>query len=105
MTHDPENPWASITPERRELYFRVIDHHTDIQLIGDRLAYLELHFPLDMIDIGLKWLINNNITGKNFMPWWVTVCQRSDLEMHRLLLSVVNNIKQAKVIAGKNFRT
>jgi hypothetical protein len=104
MSED-QNPWAQMPDHRRELYFRVIDHWPDIHPITLRLHFLDNHFPLTKIDAALKWLVSNNLIGKRFVLWFQQACSNSDLEMHRILLSIVDNLDQVKIVAGKNFRS
>lgn len=94
----------NLSPLRRELFFRILNDVEDIHPIAHRLKFLEDHFPSKKIDKALCWLINNNIIGKSFLGWFQTVCKSSDLEMHRILLSIVDNIAMGQVVAGRNFK-
>ena len=94
----------NIPDKRRDYYFRIIDNQANIHAITMRLFYLDSHFPISKLDTALLWLINNNLTGKKFVDWFENICKASDLELHRLLLGIVNNMPITKVIAGRNFR-
>ncbi len=95
----------ALTNRRRELYFRVIDGHLDLHAIAQRLHFLEDHFPAHHLESAMRWLIANNITGGHFVRWFKGPCKNSDLEMHRLLLAILENTQLAPVIAGRNFIT
>lgn len=97
--------FEEIPPHRRELYLRILNDLTDFHPVTRRLHYLNDHFPLPKLDLALKWLIDSGFIGKVFMGWFKTVCQSSDLEMARILNSVVDNAFAGRLIAGKNFRT
>lgn len=108
MTTKPQtaNPLAYIPDHRRELYFRIIDDYgVDFHLLAHRLHFLEEHFPLEKLDAALRWLINENFTGVRFVNWFKHSCKGSDLEMHRVLLAVLDHAQLAPVIAGRNFRS
>ncbi len=96
---------GEMTTRRRELYFRIIDSYADIHPITHRLHFLDNHFPPEKLDKALAWLISNDTTGRKFVSWFTVECKGSDLEMHRLLLSAVDNQKLRPVIAGRDFRT
>lgn len=93
-----------ISPRRRELYFRIIDTYPDIHPITYRLHFLNDHFPPNKLDRALTWLISNQTTGAKFVSWFKVECKNSDLEMHRLLLSAVDNDALKPVVAGRNFK-
>ena len=103
MSSEPSS-FKNIPEHRRELYFRVINDLEDFHPITLRLFFLDDHFPLHKLDSALQWLIANGFVGKQFMGWFKTVCQSSDLEMHRLLLAIVDNLQLAPIIIGRNFR-
>lgn len=90
---------------RRELYFRVIDTYQDIHAITHRLHFLDNHFPPNKLDQALAWLVLNGTVGAKFIRWFKEECKSSDLEMHRMLLSVIDNVALQPVIAGRNFKT
>jgi hypothetical protein len=106
MSNAEKIPVHVIPDHRRELYFRIIDGSQQIEFIGDRLGYLDIHFPADQLDAGLKWLIKNRFVGLEFIFWFNGVCAGSDLEMHRRLLAVVllQPKERLPLFAGKNFR-
>lgn len=104
MSDSLTGPFVDIPPQRRELYFRLIDNHPNLHAIAHRLHFLDSHFPPAKLDAALKWLTTNNVTGSRFVEWFKVECKNSDLEMHRLLLSVVDNGKLKPVIAGRNFK-
>ena len=95
---------TEIPRRRRELYFSIIDNHTDIHPITYRLYFLENHFPPHLLDTALKWLVSNDLKGKKFLRWFKEECGASDLEMHHRLLRRVNNEIPLAIIAGKNFK-
>ncbi len=94
-----------MTNRRRELYFRVIDNYPNVHAITFRLHFLDNHFPPNKLDRALAWLVLNGISGTKFLDWFKVECKSSDLEMHRLLVSVVDNADLKPVIAGRNFKT
>lgn len=104
MTENKGYGWDSMPAIRRELYFRIIDGHPNLHAIGHRLHFLDEHFPPEKLQPALVWLVANNITGQVFINWFNQVCKQSDLEMHRLLISIVNNEAIGAVVAGKNFK-
>lgn len=93
-----------IPPKRRELYLRVLNNAQDIHPITHRLHFLDDHFPPNKIDTALTWLINNNFIGASFIAWWDGACKKSDLEMHRLLLAIVDNVGLNRIVMGQNFK-
>lgn len=95
------DPIAS--PRRRELFLRVVNGVIEHQLTY-RLSFLNEHFPTEKLDAALEWLIANGHVGRGFVQWFKVECKASDLEMLRLLTSVVDNAKLGAVIAGKEFR-
>jgi hypothetical protein len=99
----PEDAYP-MSPQRRELFMRILNDEIDIHPITMRLHFLADHFPPEQIDSALKWLISNNLIGKRFVAWFTYVCKGSDLELHRLLLAVLANSKLAPVVAGRNFK-
>jgi hypothetical protein len=99
-----QNPWQDLPELRRELYLSVIDSYHDLHEIALRLHFLDNHFPLEKLDIALKWLVVNKITGGEFVAWFKYSCKGSDLEMHRLLLAIIDHLKLAPIISGRNFR-
>jgi hypothetical protein len=102
MTKDL-NPYP-MSPYRRELFLRVLNDEQDLHPITMRFHYLSDHFPDQKLDIALKWLVSNNLVGRRFVAWFKAVCSGSDLEMARVLLSVVDNTAVGRLIAGKNFK-
>ena len=101
----PESAIAyPMSPERRELFLRIVNDELDIHPITMRLHFLCDHFQPDKLDSALKWLVKNNAIGKRFILWFDHVCSGSDLEMVRILNAVVDNARLAPVIAGKNFK-
>lgn len=91
---------------RRQAYLRILNDVKDFHPITNRLYFLDDHFPLDKLDVALQWLIDNRIIGRQFLMWFEQECQNSDLEMHRKLLTIVDNIKAIPmIVAHKNFRT
>ena len=96
--------FVEIPPKRRELYFKIIDTFPNIHLVTLRLYFLDSHFPPNKLDDALRWLVNSRIIGYSFVSWWTNVCKSSDLEMHRILLAVLNKLPVASVVAGKNFK-
>lgn len=112
--HDkPTLPFAAMpvqddypmTPKRRDLYLRVVDDYPDYAKITHRLFFLDDHFPPNKLDAALAWLVLHQVTGVRFTYWFKEECKSSDLEMHRLLLSIVDNIAAPAVVAGRNFKT
>jgi len=99
-----KNPFEDIPPRRRELYFQIINGEQAFDPITLRLHFLNDRFPADKLDRALEWLIKNRIVGKAFIKWVHLDCHNSDLEMHRKLLTVVDNAPSGRVIGGKNFR-
>lgn len=93
-----------MTPRRRELYLKILDNWPEVHEITVRLYFLDDHFPPDKLEKALKWLISNNLTGRRFVSWFNHVCSKSDLELHRNLLAVVDNSDQTPLIAGRNFK-
>lgn len=83
---------------------RILDGQVDIHPITMRLHYLDDHFPPHLLPAALKWLMANNIVGQSFVRWFKFICSNSDLEMHRILLAVVQNAAAAPLFANKNFR-
>lgn len=94
----------NIPNARRNLYLKIVDNYADYHAITNRLYFLDDHFPPNQLDDALKWLVSNNIRGRTFVSWFTHVCAASDLEMHRLLLAVLENLKPDRVIIGKNFK-
>lgn len=88
----------------RDLLLKIVDNHPDIHPVALRLHFLFDHFPPDKLNTALMWLINNRYTGFSFVSWFKSECKNSDLEMHRLLLSIVDNLQLGRVVAGKNFK-
>lgn len=97
-------PIPHIDPKQRELYLRILDGYQPIHLVTHRLHFLDSHFPPAKIEAALKWLISNGYTGQKFVLWFGQSCKNSDLEMHRILLMVVDNAKLLPVVAGRNFK-
>ncbi len=106
MTTAQKIPVHTIPEHRRTLYFRVIDGSGQIETIGERLGFLDVHFPKELLDVALKWLIDHKFTGDNFMYFWRGTCGGSDLELHRRLLQVITKErnKALPLFAAKNFR-
>lgn len=112
MTNKPTFPTAALaptdypmTPKRRELLLRVVAGFPDFEKITTRLFFLDDHFPPHKLDQALTWLIAHRCIGSGFVQWFKEECKSSDLEMHRLLLSIVDNIASPAIIAGRNFKT
>lgn len=99
-----DQSWDYIPPQRKELYFRIIDTHPDPKKIAVHLYFLDAHMPEHKLDVALKWLIRNRITGECFIRWLQTECQGSYLHMQTLLESIVTNETLSPLIAGKNFK-
>ena len=94
-----------ISTERRNLFLRIVDNYPAVDEIALRLHFLDNHFPPQLLDSALKWLIANRVTGRKFVYWFKEDRMGSDLEVHRFLLRVVENQKGTlHVIAGKNFK-
>lgn len=89
---------------RRDLCFKIIEIEPLIHPVCQRLYFLDQHFPLEKLDAALRWLIDNGLTGRKFLAWYQAACKGSDLELHRTLLSVVDNAKLAPIVSGRNFR-
>lgn len=99
-----QQTFVAIPPYRRELYLRIINDVEDFHLITQRLYFLDDHFPPAKLDHALAWLIASNFVGKSFENWFKIVCKASDLEMHRILISVLANLAPDRLVAGKNFK-
>jgi hypothetical protein len=97
--------FVDIPAKRREMYFKIIDNYPNFHLITLRLYFLDSHFPPLKLDSALRWLLNARLTGYNFIGWWTNVCKGSDLEMHRILLAILDKMPIASVIAGRNFKS
>jgi hypothetical protein len=93
------------TPQRRDLYFKIIDEIQLAEWICPRLYFLEEHFPPNLLNLALKWLVNNQIVGNAFLQWFGDVAHGSNLQMHAELLKVATNQGVERVLAGKNFKT
>ncbi len=94
-----------IDPHRKELYFRVLNNTPHLTMaIAARLHFLQEHFPPHRLDTALGWLIRNELVGKVFLNWYQGQCGNSDLEMHRILIAVIDNAAIAPLYAGKNFK-
>ena len=93
-----------MTPERRELYLSIFDGYNPPHDLLNRLHFLDDHFPPRKLDRALAWLVRGQLTGATFMNWYNVVCKKSDLEMLRVLVAVVDNQRQGALIAGENFR-
>jgi hypothetical protein len=108
-----------MTEVRRELNLRIVNGETDqiiLHQITRPLYFLDQYFPPKHLNKALIWLIEHGLIGKNFIAWYnaktplklgkvthAAGCCGSDLEMHRILLSVVENDVLKPLIAGKNF--
>lgn len=100
-------------PLRRELYLQILNgepakfagniSNIHFSIITTKLHFLENHFPPKHLNKALIWLINNGIVGKKFSKWFNETC-KTELEMHRLLLSIVENDVLKPIIAGQNFK-
>lgn len=106
---DPRLVLPMIPPHRIEMHLRIINDHQNHQPITLRLCYLEEHFPPNLLDKALRWLIENNLIGSKFVMWFDQQCidatgKVSDLQMLANLLRVVENSPVDKIIAGKNFK-
>jgi hypothetical protein len=97
-------PFEDMPPLRRELYHQIINGEKDFHPITLRLHFLNVHFPIDKLNLVLMWLVKNNIVGETFVNWFRVYCHNSDLEMHAKLLMVAENAPLAPVVAGKNIR-
>jgi hypothetical protein len=94
-----------LSAQRRELCLRVIDgHYANLEVITNRLFFLDNHFPPRKVERALAWLILSGNVGAKFIRWFQDECQSSDLEMHRLLLSIITNKDKEQIVAGKNFK-
>jgi len=103
MNVQPKKP---MSPLIRELYLRIVNDETDpgyLKAITLSLCFLHEYFPAHHLEKALIWLIRSNLIGRRFIQWHFAVAKRSDLEMQRLLLSVVENDVLKPIIAGKNF--
>lgn len=89
---------------RRELMFRIIDGRNDYHPITMRLHFINEHFPPNLIDEALEWLVVNGHTGLKFVAWFKMECGESDLQMHEKLLRVIKNAPVGSIVAGRNFR-
>lgn len=75
------------------------------QAVTTRLYFLDAHFPDDKLDIALRWLIKNKLTGKSFVDWVSERCIGSNLEMHRELMKHVEREKTVrKLYAVKDIK-
>lgn len=100
-------------PVRRELYMRILNgekatlpgnvHNIKFSIIATKLHFLDDHFPPKHLNKALIWLIENGIIGNAFIKWFNETC-KTELEMHRLLLSIVENDVLKPIIAGQNFK-
>lgn len=104
MTDKNDFQLVPMSTKRRDFYFKIIDNVHNFHPITWRLHYLESHFPQEKLDTALGWLTHNGIVGTKFVTWFNEECSKSDLEMIRLLLSIVDNLQQGRIIAGKDFR-
>lgn len=95
--------FEAIPQHRRELYFKIIDTYQNIHPITLRLYFLNDHFPPQLLDFALHWLIRNRFVGQEFVLWFQSVCKNSDLEMQRYLLAQIQRDNLAPLVAGKNF--
>lgn len=95
---------GQMTNKTRNLMMKIIDNHHDVHPVAMRLYFLFDHFPPNKLDKVLTWLVSNRLTGFSFVSWFNSECKGSDLEMHRFLLSVVDNLSLNRVISGKDFR-
>ncbi len=113
QTHTP------IGDVRRELMLRIVNGIMTerTHLITGPLYHLNETFPPKHLTKALVWLIEHNLVGENFINWYnnkctysigstayADGCNGSNLELHRILLSVVQNTVIQKVIAGVNFK-
>ena len=102
-----ENVINPMTDARRQLNLRIHNDEIDPGLstkITTALYFLDQHFPPKHLTKALIWLIENNYIGRRFLAWYDHIAKGSDLEMHRLLLSIVENDVLKPIIAGKNFK-
>lgn len=98
-----EDTWE-IPRRRRDLYFKIIDGLSPPHPVAQRLFFLDDHFPPHKLDRALEWLVSHQIVGVWFVRWHKEVCANSDLEMHKILLGIVDNVLIGPVIAGKDFK-
>lgn len=94
-----------MSPQRRELFLRVINDYAEFHVITNRLYFLDQHFPPHQVDRALAWLILSGTIGRKFVTWFSDECHNSDLEMHRTLLAIIANKDKERLIAGRNFKT
>lgn len=102
-----ENVINPMTDARRQLNLRIHNDEIDPVQSGRitaALYFLDQHFPPKHLNKALIWLIDNNYIGRRFLAWYDLIAKASDLEMHRLLLSIVENDVLKPIIAGKNFK-
>jgi len=97
---------ASMRPEIRFLFLKIIDGYTPHNTITVPLYHLYAHFPQQFLEKALRRLVNNGLTGQNFINYFYNECGGSALQLHRRLLEPIELEKAGKIriIAGKNFR-
>ena len=85
-----------MTPKRRALMFKVMDDKEEI------LSYLYHLNSFVRCDDILKWLIDNKLTGKEFLSWAKFHFGVSILELASFVLAQIDKHRKPGIFFGKD---
>jgi hypothetical protein len=87
-----------MSPQRRELFQSVLDDNFDILPV---LHQLSRYTDCDKI---LKWLIINNIRGKNLQEWLKVHFENSTMSLVKFIVKKHNKDREiTPIVLGKNW--
>lgn len=81
-----------MSPELVELYWRVINN---VEQVIPIIYFLDQFKRRDEM---LSWLIQQNITGMEFLAWFRYICNGSQKKMAQIILKNINNDLELKEI-------
>ena len=87
-----------MSPARRDLMFRVMDGERKI------LPYLHHFDGYTRCDYMLSWLIDNHLTGKNFLDWTQKYFPTGFMDCAVFILTRIDKDKESRpIIIGRDF--
>lgn len=92
----------TMSDRRRALFQAVIGN--DVNGLAQTCHYLYSHFPEAKLDAALAHLVTINLVGSRLSDFIFEKCDGSNLELHRQLLSWIDNANLRPILAGRDFR-
>lgn len=89
----------------RTLYLKIVGNAKNLHDVTLKLHYLDTMFPRSKLKPALETLIKTGCTGENFIEWFNTTCKRSNLEMHRELIKMVERDRELRRLTGKDLNS